>query len=291
MTYVLYRPGAAPAPAPRAGRPVVRPAAHLLGGLLAAVTAGACLPTAFADGVLRGPAVMNGSARGTALVLLLAGVPLLVACPLAVRRASARWALRALLAWVGVAGYVVYNAVMLLFGTPFNSLFLLYDAMLGLGIALLVSLLAGLEPGRFAAARAPYRTAAVWLGFVAVANAALWLRAVVPALADPAHAAFLEGTGLSTFPTHVQDLAFWLPLAALTAVWLWRRRAWGFVLGTALVVYYVLESVGVAVDQWMGSAADPTSTVATRGAVWLFAVLTVVNLVPAVAMLRATRRD
>ena len=289
MSHVLDRATAAPSAV--ATRPAVRPAAYALGGALAAATAAACAPTAFADGILLGPPVMNGSARGTALVLLLAGVPLLVACPLAVRRAPERWAHRAFLAWVGAAGYVVYNAVMLLFGTPFNSLFLLYDAMLGLGLALLVSLLAGLDPGRFAPARAPYRTTAAWLGVVAVANTALWLRAVVPALADPAHAAFLRGTGLSTFPTHVQDLAFWLPLAALTAVWLWQRRPWGFVLGTAIVVYYLLESVGVAVDQWTGSAADPASTVATRGAVVLFAVLTVVDLVPAVAMLRATHRD
>jgi hypothetical protein len=270
---------------------LVRRQAYIVSALLAAVTAAASAPTLLVDGILFGPAVMRGSARGTALVLLFAGVPLLLACPLAVRRASATWARRSFLVWVGVAGYVVYNAVMLVLGTPFNSLFLLYEAMLCLGIALLLSLLAGLDPAPLAPARAPYRAAAVWVAFVAVANAAVWLRAIVPALPDPAHAAFLEGTGLLVFPTHVQDLAFWLPLAGLLAVWLWRRLPWGFVLGTALLVYYVLEGVGVAVDQWMGSAADPASTVATRSAVWLFVVVTLLDAVPAVAMLRAIHRD
>ncbi len=277
----------APLPPPLA----VRGVAVVLGGLLAAVTAAGAAATFFVDGVLLGPAVMQGSARGTALVLLVAGVPLLVAAMVTTRRAGAAWARRAFLGWVGVVGYVVYNAVMLLLGTPFNALFLLYEAMLGLGIASLVALLAGLDARRLAAGtdHLPYRAVAAWIGFVVVANTAVWLRGVVPGLADPAHAAFLEGTGLTTLPTYVQDLAFWLPLAGVIAIWLWQGRPWGYVLGTALLVYYLLEGAGVAVDQWFGSHADPSSGVATMGGAYLFAVLTVVGVVPLVAMLRAPR--
>jgi hypothetical protein len=40
--------------------------------------------------------------------------------------------------------------------------------------------------------------------------------------------------------------------------WLWRRRPWGYlvVIGAALVML-VLESTGIAADQWYGHAADP----------------------------------
>jgi hypothetical protein len=301
MTRHLLHPGPAPAPtaplrtaappraaAPPAARPVVRPAATVLTLVLAAVTTAASVPTLLVDGVLLGPAVMNGSARGTALVLLCLGVPALLGLVVAVHRAGPTWARRAFLAWVGTAAYVVYNAVMFVLGTPFNALFLLYEAMLGLGIATLVTLLAGLDPTTLAPARdrAPYRAVAAWVGFVAVGNTLVWLRMVVPALGDPAHAAFLKGTGLTTFPTHVQDLAFWLPLALVVAVWLWQRRAWGYVLGSALVVYYLAEAVGVGADQWMGSRADPASDVATMAGAYLFAVLAVVGVVPVVAMLR-----
>jgi hypothetical protein len=48
-----------------------------LSGALAAVAAVAAGATFFVPGVLRGPAVMNGSARGTALVVLCLAVPLL----------------------------------------------------------------------------------------------------------------------------------------------------------------------------------------------------------------------
>jgi hypothetical protein len=268
--------------------PPVRPAAYVLGLLLAAVACAASAPTFFVDGVLLGPAVMRGSARGTAIVVLVVGVPALLACMATVRWGDAHWARRAFLAWVGVTGYVLYNGVMFVLGTPFNSLFLLYEAMLALGIATLVALLAGLDAGSLAAAtdRAPYRTVGAWLGFVAVANTLVWLRMVVPALGDPAHAPFLQGTGLTVFPTHVQDFAFWLPLAAVTGLWLWQRRARGYVLGSAITVYYLLEGVGVAADQWMGSHADPGSTIATMGGFWLFAVVSVVSILPVVAMLR-----
>ena len=84
----------------------------------------------FAAGILRGPAAMNGSVRGTALVMLAAGLPVLIASMLAARRRSAR----AMMLWLGSAAYLAYNAVMLLFATPFNHLFLLYVAMLSLSI-------------------------------------------------------------------------------------------------------------------------------------------------------------
>lgn len=43
---------------------------------------------------------------------------------------------------------------------------------------------------------------------------------------------------------------------------------------------WVIESVGVAVDQWMGSAADPASTVASAAMTPVFAVLALVGLIP-----------
>lgn len=43
---------------------------------------------------------------------------------------------------------------------------------------------------------------------------------------------------------------------------------------------YFIEGLGVAADQWYGSAADPTSSVASAGAVPMFLVLAVIGLVP-----------
>src|SRR5215510_10434684 len=53
-------------------------APYWLSGALAAVAVVACGLTLYLPDVLHGPAAMNGSARGTALVLLVAGLPALM---------------------------------------------------------------------------------------------------------------------------------------------------------------------------------------------------------------------
>jgi len=52
---------------------------------------------------------------------------------------------------------------------------------------------------------------------------------------------------------------------------------------------WVIESVGIAVDQRLGSAADPSSPVASADVVPIFATLAVVGLVPLVLLLRGVR--
>jgi hypothetical protein len=278
---------APPALAPVAGTQPGR-ATSLLGVALATVTAVAAAATFFVDGVLRGPAVMQGSARGTALVMLSVATPALLI--------SIRWARggseRAVLIWLGVTGYLVYNAVMLLFGTPFNRLFLLYEAVLCLGIGSLIAVLGTLDvPGLADRMRqAPARGVAVYLAVVAVGNLLVWLRAVVPGLGAADSPAFLDGTGLPTNPIYVQDLAFWLPLALLGAAWLWQRRPWGYLIAGALSWMWLVEAIGVATDQWFGTHADPTSPVASTAGVYLFAVLAMVDVVPAGLMLRSLPR-
>ena len=131
----------------------------------------------------------------------------------------------------------------------------------------------------------PARGIAAFILTVVALNALAWLRAVVPDLAeDPP--GFLDGTGLTTNPIYVQDLAVWLPAMAIVAVMLWQRRPSGVFLAGAGLVFWVIEAIGVAVDQWFGHRADPTSEVATMGGVVMFVVLATATLVPLVLWLR-----
>jgi hypothetical protein len=86
-----------------------------------------------------------------------------------------------------------------------------------------------------------------------------------------------------TNPIQMTDLAFGFPLTVLSAFWLWQRRAWGYVLAGAFLVYDVIESVSVATDQIFGHISDPG---ASLGAVPILVALTIVGLVPAVVYLR-----
>jgi hypothetical protein len=252
---------------------------YCLSGLLALVTALAVAATFFIPGVLRGPAVMNGSARGTALVILVVGVPALLIAMWSVAKGS----IRALIVWLGVIAYLSYNAVMFAFATPFNQLFLLYLAMFSLCFWSATSILHQVDiealRARFSP-RLPVRGLAAYALVIVALNALAWLRNVVPSVLSSTPPSWLDGTGLGTHPVYVLDLAFWLPLMAVAAVWLWRRRPWGYLLVGSILTMWVIESVGVAVDQWMGSAADPASTVASAAMTPVFAVLALVGLIP-----------
>ena len=285
-------------PATGVRRPLADRAAVLAGGTapfrlaaaLAAVAVLAALPTLLLPSLLSGPDVMVGSARGTALVVLVLTVPVLL---LAVH-ATARGSARGLVIWLGAVAHLLYQSVMFLFATPLNSLFLLYVAMLGLSVWTAGLLLARTDVDALASRfsrGAPVRLVAGVLAVVAGLNALLWLARVVPTIGDDDPAAVVAGTGLTTNPVIAQDLALWLPLALVAAAWLWQRRPVGHLAAASVLTLWTLEGVTVAVDQLFGYAADPTTEWATREASAIFAVLTAITLVPLLLHLHAVDLD
>jgi hypothetical protein len=240
------------------------------------------VPTFFVEGVLNGTPVMNGSARGTALTMFALALPVLAVGLVTSTRGSV-WGRAAL---IGALGYLTYNATLLVYATPFNELFLAYVALLGLSLWSLVSALLDPRPVLAPDSRLPARGIAAFILTVVALNALAWLRLVVPDLGeDPP--GFLDGTGLTTNPIYVQDLAVWLPALAIVAVLLWQRRPSGVFLAGAGLVFWEIEAIGVAVDQWFGHRADPGSDVATLAGVVLFVVLAAATLVPLVLWLHA----
>jgi hypothetical protein len=249
---------------------------------LAVVVAAAAVPTFFVDGILNGTPVMNGSARGTALTMFALALPVLAVGVVT----STQGSVRGRAALIGALAYLTYNATLLVYATPFNELFLAYVALLGLSLWTLVCALLGPLPLIVPSSRLPARGIAGFILTVVSLNALAWLQFVIPDLGeDPP--GFLEGTGLTTNPIYVQDLAVWLPALAIVAVMLWQRRPSGIFLAGAGLIFWMIEAIGVAVDQWFGHRADPASDVATLGGVVLFVALAGATIVPLVLWLRA----
>jgi hypothetical protein len=244
----------------------------------------------FATGALLGPAVSIGSLRGTALVVLVVAVPVAAAGMIAAARGSAR----GLVLWSGAAAYLLYNAVMFAFATPLNRFFLLYVALLGLALWSVVAVLRGTDLRSMAARvspRLPARAIAAYTWLVVLLNAVAWLGRIVPALYRGEPQSLVEGTGVATNPVYVQDLAVWLPLAAVAAWWLWRRRPAGVLVVGAMLTMWVIESISIAVDQWFGHAADPGSPVASAVVTPVFAVVALLGLVPVAVLLGRVDTD
>ena len=91
--------------------------AYWLSGALAAVAVAGALLTYLAAGVLRGPAVMDGSARGTALAVAAVGVPVLACSVILARRGS----VIAVVTWLGAVWFLLYNSLMFVFATPVGT--------------------------------------------------------------------------------------------------------------------------------------------------------------------------
>lgn len=247
-------------PAPPSGRdgpirnlPLVRVLSWgLLGSSLVAAGGSLLFP-----GLLRGTDVLDGNLRGTAFVMLLVALPLLV---VGLRRISVGDA-RGLVVLTGATAYLAYQGVMFCFATPFNDLFLAYVALLGLAVWSLVCIVANVdvaEVRRWVGPRMPFRSVSGALVVFAALNALAWLARIVPAVVGDQPAAGIEDSGLPTSPVWVQDLAIWIPAALAAAVAMWRRDARGVLLTNALLLFYAVECVSVASDQWWGARADST---------------------------------
>jgi hypothetical protein len=281
--------GSVTAPGPTSddtGRVIApRGIAYWLSGALAVAAVASALLTYLASDVLRGPAVMNGSARGTALVVLVAGVPVLAVSLVLARRGSAI----AVVAWLAAVGFLLYNALMFVFATPVNQLFLLYLAVLSLAAWSAGTLLWQVDMralGRLIPARAPVRLTAGYLWAVVALNGGAWLLRILPSLGNSGEPGYLRGTGMTTNIVFVQDLALWLPLTTVAGAWLWLRKPQGYLLGGASVVMGAIESTAVAMDQWYGHAADPGSTVVSTAVIPVFTALAMLSLAVAWLLLR-----
>jgi hypothetical protein len=222
--------------------------------------------------LIRGPAVSVGSLRGTALVVLVVGLPVLVASMIAVARGSTL----ALVGWLGALGYISYQGVLFLYGSPFNGLFFFYLGILAFGIWAIVALVPRIPVAEFGSMfgpRTPVRAIAAYLVIVAGLFYVMWLKAIVPAVFESGPPAFLEGTGMITGTGQIIDLGFALPITLLSGVLVWRRQPLGYLLAGTMLVMLGIESLSIGVDQWFGSIADPSSTVVSGALLPVFVVV------------------
>lgn len=275
-------------------RPAVRRGGRtpfLLSTGLAVATVAAAGPSLFFPDLLSGEAVLTGNLRGTAFVMLALALPLLVVATVQTAHNSARWSV----VWLGAAAYLTYQGVMFLFGTPFNSLFLAYVSLLGLGIWTIVALAVDVQPQALDAradARMPARLIGGTLVTLACLNAAAWMVRIVPTIGTDDPASVMDGSGLLTSPGWVQDLAFWIPASVVAGTLMWLHRPRGVLLSGSLLVFFTLESFSVASDQWWGVRADDSQPDwASMTAVPMFLGLAAVTLVPLVLHLGHLDRD
>jgi hypothetical protein len=71
--------------------------------------------------------------------------------------------------------------------------------------------------------------------------------------------------------------------------WLYHRDGRGLLLGGTMLIAWVLEPLTIAVDQWVGVAADPTATYVSTDVIPIMLGLATVMALPAYLFLRSVR--
>lgn len=155
---------------------------------------------------------------------------------------------RAFLIWIGTLIYVVYSYVIYAFFVHFGPMFLVYVAALGSSAYALAGATTQVDIEQLRSHWPPsfrVRSVSIFLMIVGVAFGGMWLAAIARALASGTAPEGVAAIGLPVNPVHVLDLAFLLPLAILTGVSHWRRRAFGVVFTTPILVFSVLMAAAI----------------------------------------------
>ena len=198
-------------------------------------------------GLYRDNAFVTTTWFGNDVVTLFLAVPILVVALFF----SARGSLRAQLVWLGALDYMLYNYAFYLFGAAFNAFFLIYAALLGLSIFALIFGLVGLDVERIRqqfSGHTPVKWISGYFLFVAFGLGAVYLIQSIAFIATGQLPAIVT---ISEHPTNVVfalDLTLLIPWLVVGAVWLMKRRPWGYVLAGILSIKGPLYTLVLGVN-------------------------------------------
>jgi hypothetical protein len=155
---------------------------------------------------------------------------------------------RALLLWLGVIGYAVYNYAFYLFGAALNAFFPLYVAAFVLAVVALIIVLSSTDVSRADESlrpTTPRRLIGGSLIFIGTGLASVWI-------------AMWAAYVFAGRPTPVEpeafrlvaalDLSLMVPALVAGGVLIWRRKPWGLVISAIASIQGALYLVGLSVS-------------------------------------------
>jgi hypothetical protein len=213
-------------------------AARLLSTVIPVLMVFASLGGLLIKDLYRDEPSVNAMLRAYDLVTLLIVVPAFVLVLLPSMRTSRR----AQLVWLSALAYGVYNYAIYVFGSAFNSFFLVHVALFSLSVFALALALANLDVVAIARQfrrRVPVRVVSVMLLLATVSLGAMWvfysLRFAFTG--ESPKESLLVLPLMAVHLGYTLDLALLVPTQVLAAVLLWWRAPWGYVLGTVTLVF------------------------------------------------------
>jgi len=169
--------------------------------------------------------------------------------------AALRGSVRGVIVWLGSLGYLIYGYLLFSFDRVWTPLYPAYLAILSLSLFSIIGVLGQIDPKafrRFVDDKMPVRRLASIFAILLI---------LIPQWLN-----FLIRNITTLQPDHfnsvlVLDLGFVIPASLVTAVYLWQKRDWGFVLaglflvkistmGWALVIGTLIQQAGGTPIDW-----------------------------------------
>lgn len=214
---------------------------------------------------------------GNDAVTLFIAIPILVAALVY----SAKGSSKGQLIWMGMLDYMLYNYAFYLFGAAFNVFFLLYAALLALSIIALIFGLTNLDVNGISQ---QFRkdVPVKWIGgyflFVASGLGLVYLIQSISFIATGNIPAIVTISGHPTNVVFALDLTLLIPWLILGALWLMKRKLWGYVIAGILNVKGPLYTLILAVN----SILVVNAGIAETSELPLWGTLTVLGLIASV---------
>jgi hypothetical protein len=200
------------------------------------------------DGLYRDNAFVTTTWLGNDAVTLFLAIPILIgAMVISNRKPSGS----AYLIWMGALDYMLYNYAFYLFGAAFNWFFLVYAALLALSILALIFGLVNLDMdgiSRLVRERTPVKWIGGYFLFVASGLGLVYLIQSIGFIFTDNVPAIVAITEHPTNVVFALDLTLLIPWLILGAVWLMKRKPWGYVIAGILNVKGPLYTLVLAVN-------------------------------------------
>jgi hypothetical protein len=186
--------------------------------------------------------------QGQDLVTLLV-VPLLIFTALDAHRGSTR----SLLIYIGLLGYILYTYTGAAFAYHFNKFILVYIALFSLSLLTLIGVLLAVQAADIRAqfdAATPRKPIVAFLLIIAFALGLGELAQIVGFYLTGELPQAMQEIEATTYFVYVLDLGLIVPLCLLAAYWLWRDKAWGYVLATTMLIKAATMGLALLSMKW-----------------------------------------
>ena len=206
------------------------------------------------NGLYRDNAFVKTTWLGNDAVTLFLSIPILVVAMILSNRKDSKGLHRPLgayLIWMGALDYMLYNYAFYLFGAAFNWFFLVYAALLALSIFALILGLTNLDVNGISQQikkEAPVKWIGGYFLFVASGLGLVYLIQSSSFITTGNLPAIVTMSGHPTNVVFALDLTLLLPWLILGALWLMKRKPWGYVIAGILNVKGPLYTLVLAVN-------------------------------------------